>query len=224
MLALRTAALLALVLVLICYCRPLVKLARWEQNFYSQRLWRRAVLLTLIPAQVLVTKLAYAAFVPGEVFYYYYTDHLGSSNITTDRSGNVIQHYEYKAFGAERYVQNNAAGHPEYNLTHRFTGQVLDEDTGLYFYNARYYDPELGRFTQADTLVPNADDPQTLNRYAYCGNNPVKYVDPTGHVFGIDDLIIGIVIGTAIGGATSAATGGNIGLGILTGAIGGLFG
>jgi len=101
---------------------------------------------------------------------------------------------------------------------------VLDEDTGLYYYNARYYDPELGRFIQADPIVPSPDNPQTLNRYAYCGNNPLKYIDPSGYIFGIDDLIIGIIIGAAIGGATAAATGGNIGLGILTGAIGGLFG
>jgi RHS repeat-associated protein len=100
----------------------------------------------------------------------------------------------------------------------------LDEDTGLYYYGARYYDSELGRFTQADTIVPSAADPQTLNRYAYCGNNPIKYVDPSGHVFGIDDIIIGIAIGAAIGGASAAAQGGNIGMGILCGAIGGLFG
>jgi RHS repeat-associated protein len=58
------------------------------------------------------------------------------------------------------------------------TDQIFDEETGLYYYNARYYDPELGRFNQADTIVPSAANPQTLNRYSYCGNNPLKYVDP----------------------------------------------
>ncbi len=61
-----------------------------------------------------------------------------------------------------------------------FTGQRLD-DTGLYYYNARYYDPGIGRFISADTIVPNPMNPQSLNRYTYCLNNPLKYVDPSGH-------------------------------------------
>ena len=62
------------------------------------------------------------------------------------------------------------------------TGQELDAEIGLYFYNARYYDPVLGRFTQADTIVPNPANPQTLNRYSYALNNPMRYTDPTGHL------------------------------------------
>jgi len=73
--------------------------------------------------------------------------------------------------------------------SYRYTGQRLDADTGLYFYNARYYDPALGRFTQPDTIVPDPSlrsgrapgDPQSLNRYSYAGNNPLRYVDPSGH-------------------------------------------
>ncbi len=52
---------------------------------------------------------------------------------------------------------------------------------GLYFYHARYYDPALGRFIQPDTIVPNPGDPQALNRYSYAANNPVRYMDPSGH-------------------------------------------
>ena len=59
------------------------------------------------------------------------------------------------------------------------SGQRLDA-TGLYFYNARYYDPVLGRFIPADPLVPGAPNPQAFNRYSYVLNNPLKYVDPTG--------------------------------------------
>jgi len=59
---------------------------------------------------------------------------------------------------------------------------------GLTFYNARYYDPGLGRFTQPDTLVPNPGDPQSLNRYSYAGNNPLRYVDPSGH-FSEDEIM-----------------------------------
>jgi uncharacterized protein RhaS with RHS repeats len=50
------------------------------------------------------------------------------------------------------------------------------------YYGARYYDPAVGRFISADTLVPNPANPQTLNRYSYVNNNPILYTDPTGHV------------------------------------------
>jgi RHS repeat-associated protein len=53
--------------------------------------------------------------------------------------------------------------------------------TGLLYYGARYYDPALGRFISADTVVPGAGNPQNLNRYAYVRNNPLRYTDPTGH-------------------------------------------
>jgi RHS repeat-associated protein len=61
-----------------------------------------------------------------------------------------------------------------------YTGQIAD-DTGLYFYNARYYASGLGRFVSADTIVPGAGNPQAFNRYAYSLSNPLKYIDPTGH-------------------------------------------
>jgi len=67
--------------------------------------------------------------------------------------------------------------------TKRFTGQYHEEALGLYFYGARWYDPLIGRFTQADTLIPDPGDPQSLNRYSYVGNNPLRYVDPGGHSF-----------------------------------------
>jgi len=63
----------------------------------------------------------------------------------------------------------------------RTADQRLDSSTNLLYYGARYYDPLLGRFISADTVVPEPGNPQALNRYAYCSNNPVRYVDPTGH-------------------------------------------
>jgi RHS repeat-associated protein len=54
--------------------------------------------------------------------------------------------------------------------------------TGLYYYGARYYDPTIGRFVSADTVVPSASNPQTLNRYSYCLNNPLRYIDPSGNI------------------------------------------
>jgi RHS repeat-associated protein len=60
------------------------------------------------------------------------------------------------------------------------TGQRQD-GTGLYYYGARYYGPEIGRFISPDTMVSNPTNPQSLNRYSYCLNNPLKYIDPSGH-------------------------------------------
>jgi RHS repeat-associated protein len=68
-----------------------------------------------------------------------------------------------------------------FQVSRRFTGQVLDAETGLYYYNARYYDPELGRFIQPDTAIPDLSNPQSYNRYSYCVNNPLRYTDPSGH-------------------------------------------
>ncbi len=165
--------------------------------------------------------------------YYYHTDHLGSSNIITNSSGSKVEDLFYYPYG-ERLTDSGSV-----NVRHKFTGQEYDAETGLYYYGARYYDPKLARFISADTIVPDFADPQTLNRYSYCANNPVIYTDPSGHFFLIDDIIVavasyvaahaaviaeGAVIGAAINGTIAAATGGNIGQAMLTGAItGGIF-
>jgi RHS repeat-associated protein len=107
---------------------------------------------------------------------YFHSDHLGSSNIVTNETGERIAHTEFTPYGSIS-VQDGS-----YDPKYKFTGKERDE-TGLYFYGARYYDPELGRFISADTIVQNPGDPQSLNRYSYCRNNPLNLVDPTGHSF-----------------------------------------
>ncbi|MFZ2617752.1 MAG: RHS repeat-associated core domain-containing protein, partial [Anaerolineae bacterium] len=69
--------------------------------------------------------------------------------------------------------------------TYRFTGQRWDSGTALYFYQSRWYDPLIGRFLAADTIVPQPQNPQNLNRYSYVGNQPLRFVDPSGHA-GVD--------------------------------------
>jgi RHS repeat-associated protein len=140
-------------------------------------LWRMAVTLGLISA-FLAGGIgeANAAPVYNPVFYYYHTDHLGSSNVLTDRSGNVVQHYGFATFGQMFYQQNTSA----FPVSNRYTGQIADDETGLYYYGGRYYDPQLGRFIQPDPMVPDPTDSQSLNRYSYCGNNPLNEIDPTG--------------------------------------------
>ena len=114
------------------------------------------------------------------VIRYFHSDHLGSSNIITDKNGEVVELSEYTPYGSFSRIDgaNPQTGPPN---SHYFTGKELDPSTGLYFYGARYYDPQIGRFTQADTIVQSPYDSQSLNRYSYCRNNPINYVDPTGH-------------------------------------------
>ena len=75
-----------------------------------------------------------------------------------------------------------------------FTGQRAEAGLGLLDYRARFYDPVLGRFVSADTVVPNPGNPQDLNRYAYVRNNPVLYVDNDGHFPIIPLFIVGVVL------------------------------
>ena len=141
--------------------------------------WHQFVTVFLIGIYFFVTTENVEAQVYTPVFYYYHNDNLGSSNVLTDRSGNRVQVYQYSAFGDNAYTDNTSA----FPILNRYTGQIIDDETGLYYYHARYYDPQLGRFIQPDSVVPSPIDPQTLNRYSYCVNNPLNLTDPDGHSF-----------------------------------------
>ena len=109
-------------------------------------------------------------------------DHLGSTSLTTNASGQVVSELRYKAWGEVRY----ASGNTPTNYT--FTGQYsYASDFGLMFYNARWYDPYLNHFTQPDSIVPDQYNPQDWNRYSYARNNPMRYTDPSGHAPSCDD-------------------------------------
>ena len=106
--------------------------------------------------------------------------------------------YSYDAWG-NCTVTKNVGGTAEIN-PYRYRGYYYDEETGLYYLQTRYYDPRTGRFLNADSV--ECADPETLNGlnlYAYCGNNPVMNVDPTGRAF-FTALLIGLVVGAIIGG------------------------
>lgn len=114
---------------------------------------------------------------------YFHSDHLGSTSVITTASGTQEQAVTYYPFGGTRTNTGSV------NVPYKYTGKELDE-TGLYFYEARYYDPALGRFISADTLI-SSRNPQDLNRYTYALNNPFRYTDPNGHgVFG--DVLRGL--------------------------------
>lgn len=110
---------------------------------------------------------------------YLLTDHLGSTSITTNASGNIVSEVRYKPWGEVRLPANGQNPGPS-NYT--YTGQYsYTGDFGLMFYNARWYDSAIGRFTQPDTLIPTPMYSQAWDRYAYVNNSPIMYNDPTGH-------------------------------------------
>jgi RHS repeat-associated protein len=110
----------------------------------------------------------------GGTLSYIHQDSLSSTSVTSDVSVSLVGSIKYFPFGDCR----NSTG--AISTDKLFTGQRLDS-TGLYYYGARYYDASIGRFISPDTIVPSPANPQSLNRYSYCLNNPLKYVDPSGH-------------------------------------------
>ena len=106
--------------------------------------------------------------------FYYHTNHLGSTAFVTDQSQNVTQGFLYAPFGEITTEYNSTFGNdiiPKYS----FNAKELDEETGMYYYEARYYKPPV--FTSRD---PMFEKYFWMTPYAYCANNPVKYVDPSG--------------------------------------------
>jgi RHS repeat-associated protein len=107
----------------------------------------------------------------GNTLRYVQQDSLGSTSVMSKADGTLDSSMTFFPFGGTRTGDVNTA--------EKFTGQELDS-TGLYYYGARYYDATIGRFISADVLVQDQANPQALNRYTYCLNNPLRYTDPTG--------------------------------------------
>jgi RHS repeat-associated protein len=105
--------------------------------------------------------------------YFFHPDHLGSASYITDASGEVYQHLEYIAFG-ETFVEEHSNTD---RTAYLFNGKELDEETGLYYYGARYYDPRPSLWQSVDPL---AEKFPGASPYNYCFNNPITLVDPDG--------------------------------------------
>ena len=106
------------------------------------------------------------------------TDHLGSTIGLTDSSANITQAIAYDSFG-----NHTVSGNTRYT----YTGRERDADTGLMYYRARFYDPQLGRFIGEDPIGLNGG----INPYSYVLNNPARSVDPSG--LDIYDFALGLV-------------------------------
>jgi len=151
---------------------------------------------------------------PGK--YQFLKDVIGTVIDITDSDGNVIQRYNYTAFGKIRSIKdgsdNDITGSPIVNTAFAFTGREHDFETGLYYYRARYYDPAIGRFLQSDPAPGRMLSPITFNKYVYAGNNPMLFTDSTGKDFWTDVgkavvIVCAIVVGFYVGAAFAAYMG-----------------
>jgi RHS repeat-associated protein len=137
---------------------------------------------------------------------YLTTDHLGSTRLVTDSNGNVRARYDYLPFGEEvpstQGVRGSVSGYGGTDGTRqKFTQKERDTESGLDYFLARYYSSAQGRFTSPDeftggpddlfdfaddasdnpTLYAELEEPESLNKYQYCYNNPLRHVDGDGH-------------------------------------------
>ncbi|MCL6592269.1 MAG: RHS domain-containing protein, partial [Firmicutes bacterium] len=122
--------------------------------------------------------------------YWITTDHIGNYRAVTNEQGRVVWQSEYTPFGS----QYEKSSDPDFEEWNGFAGKELDPDSGLMYFNARWYDADTGRFISEDP----ARDPNSPGIYCYCRNNPINVIDPTG-LYSLDDI-----------GITST-TGGNFG-------------
>lgn len=108
---------------------------------------------------------------------FYYADTLGTIHTITNGTGTACYDATFTPYGQEMLNPNISQ---TCSSNYKFTGYEYDSETGLYYAQARYYNPRLGRFMSADPLAGDVGDPQSLNRYAYVANNPENLIDPQG--------------------------------------------
>ena len=124
------------------------------------------------------TRAANGNFKPNDDYekmqFYYHPDHLGSSSYITNLDGEVSQHIEYVPFGEVFIEERNNT----WNTPYLFNAKEFDEETGMYYYGARYYEPRLSLWMSVDKL---SEENPNVSTYCYTDNNPIKYLDPDGN-------------------------------------------
>ena len=122
------------------------------------------------------TAIAIRTIVDAEnTLYWLLADHLGLSSITTTADGTWNSEIRYTPYGETRYSSGITP------TDFRYTGQLQQADINLYFYDARWYDPALGRFIQVDNVITSPSNSKAYSRYAYVNYNPIRYNDSFGH-------------------------------------------
>jgi RHS repeat-associated protein len=148
----------------------LAAVGAWLVRRRPRAAWRVAAPVGLA---LLLNVLAPAIVAGQTTVEYYHVDALGSVRAVTNEAGEVIIRHDFLPFGQEW-------GQEEGTDPRRFTGKERDPETGLDYFGARYYRANVGRFTTVDPVGGRLADSQTLNKYAYARNNPLRFVDPAG--------------------------------------------
>ncbi|MEN2776017.1 RHS repeat-associated core domain-containing protein [Acetivibrio clariflavus] len=140
--------------------------------------------------------------VEGESYYYLYNGHADVVALVNTQTGSIDATYYYDAFG--NILESDGIAKDKNSIL--YAGYQYDEETGLYYLNARMYDPKIARFLQEDTYTGDPNDPLSLNLYTYSHNNPIIYYDPTGHAINLVSGAIGAGIGFLLGAGSSIIT------------------
>jgi RHS repeat-associated protein len=191
--------------------RWLKRLTQFGQGFLTEYLKgnpvRASILIPFLALTLLLTGtgVSYAQMNPGangagipeEGVLYFYQDQLGGTVLTTDATGKEMSRVTYDPFGT--IYQAGSSGRD--NFRPKFGGKELDQDSGLYYFGARYYDSQVGQFISPDPKR------QFVSPYIYCNNAPESIVDPTGELATWAKVLIGVAVGVAAIGVI-AATGG----------------
>ena len=140
-----------------------------------------------------------------------------------DDSGSEVVSYTYDAWGNILSTTGSMASTLGALNPLRYRGYVYDEETNLYYLQSRYYDPEMGRFINADVFTSTGQGTLGSNMYAYCLNNPVRYTDDSGYFVGYVKLaraLISGLINAIISAMSTAATGGDLTEVLISAAVG----
>lgn len=156
--------------------------------------------------------------------FYYLKDAIGSIADIQDHSGAKVQSYEYSSFGKVNFVRNaigqDVTSNPQIKTPFMFAGREYEQETGMYFNRARYYDPSIGRFLQEDPYAGEQHEPMSvINKYGYSANRPTIITDPSGKFWWI---LAFAFLGGAQGyqaGVDAGFTGGKLLGSVLLGAV-----
>lgn len=155
---------------------------------------------------------------------YAHYDHLGSIQALSDCNGRLIEEFSYDAWGMRRNPENwsTYSGNHSFGEIHGFTGNEHLDLFCIVDMRGRLYDPLIGRFISPDPIVQLADFSQGLNRYAYCLNNPLSLVDPSGYSWFSKNWksIVASIVGIGVS-ALTLGSGSGLGIAIIAGAAGG---
>ena len=141
------------------------------------------------------------------LFYYYLLNVQGDVIGLLNASGEIVAEYQYDPWGVPMVMNSSGTVMEQSTFIGnvnplRYRGYYYDTETGFYYLQSRYYDPAIGRFISADNYASTGQGFIGCNMFAYCGNNPVNYSDPSGRLAAIP-VVIGLFVATLVVGTAA---------------------